>query len=427
MKGWFSNGMNRITRLQTFLIIAIAFLIGVYVGTNKVSLDWKNYKPSLKVISKEPPASISTVNFQSFWQVWQKLEGSYYDKTKLDPQKMLNGAISGMVESLDDPFTVYLPPTQNNDFKQGLAGQFQGIGAELGTKDKRIIVIAPLNGSPAQKAGVRAGDIILKVDGQSTESWNLPKAVEEIRGPKGSSVVLNILHKDEKAPRDIKITRDVITIKSVDGYVKKIKDIDEIKIPPQIAEKRVVYISLSQFGDNTNQEWLSLVNKLNLEQKKLGAEGLIFDLRNNPGGYLSDASFIASEFLEMGQSVVIQDKANGEQNTLKANRRGLFTSMPMIVLINKGSASASEIVAASLRDHSRAKLLGETSFGKGTIQEATDLGDGAGLHITIAKWLTPNGDWVNGSGLKPDIEVEFDTKDVAHDAQLERAIVELVK
>ena len=159
----------------------------------------------------------------------------------------------------------------------------------------------------------------------------------------------------------------------------------------------------------------------------MGAEGLIFDLRNNPGGYLSDASFIASEFLEMGQSVVIQDKANGEQNTLKANRRGLFTSIPMIVLINKGSASASEIVAASLRDHSRAKLLGETSFGKGTIQEATDLGDGAGLHITIAKWLTPNGDWVNGSGLKPDIEVEFDTKDVAHDAQLERAIVELVK
>ena len=136
--------------------------------------------------------------------------------------------ISGIVESLDDPFTVYLPPTQNNDFKQGLAGQFQGIGAELGTKDKRIIVIAPLNGSPAQKAGVRAGDIILKVDGQSTESWNLPKAVEEIRGPKGSSVVLNILHKDEKAPRDIKITRDVITIKSVDGYVKKIKDIDII-------------------------------------------------------------------------------------------------------------------------------------------------------------------------------------------------------
>lgn len=420
--------MKRTGYLQTFLIIAISILVGIYIGTNKVSLDWKNYKPSLNILSKEPPSSLSDVNFQTFWQVWQKIEGSYYDKTKLDQQKMINGAISGMVESLDDPFTLYLQPTQNSDFKQGLAGQFQGIGAELGTKDKRIIVIAPLNGSPAQKAGIRAGDTILKVDGTNTDNWTLAKAVEQIRGPKGSSVTLNIIHKDEKSSKDIKITRDVITIKSVDGYIKKAKKVEGIKVPEDLAENKVIYVSLSQFGDNTNQEWLAIINKLAVEARGDNSiKGLIFDLRNNPGGYLTDASFIASEFLQEGKAVVIEEHGNGDKNTLYAARKGLFTDIPMIVLINKGSASASEIVAGALRDNSRARLLGETSFGKGTIQEASDLGNGAGLHITIAKWLTPNGTWVNGLGLAPDISVGLDIKDIAHDAQLERAVVELVK
>ena len=418
---------GRFGKFQIILLVLIAALIGYYAGVTKINLEWKNYKPSAQVSSKEPPPTISHIDFSSFWTVWQKIETDYYDKTKLDPQKMLNGAIEGMVRSLGDPFTTYLPPTQNDNFKQGLAGQFQGIGAELGLEENRIIVVAPLNGSPAQKAGIRAGDTILEVDGESTFNWSLSQAVEKIRGPKGSEVTLTILHKGDQKTTKIKIIRDVITIESVVYWVKKIGEIEGINIRDS-KDKRVAYIGLSQFGDNTNEEWTSAINKLSLETSGgKNIEGLILDLRNNPGGYLSDAAFISSEFIERGSVVVIEEEAGGKRSTLTADRKGLFLDVPLIILINKGSASASEIVAGALRDHKRVKLIGEISFGKGTIQKAEDLGNGAGLHITIAKWLTPNGEWVNETGLKPDIEVAVDQKDLSHDSQLERAVLELIK
>lgn len=420
--------MQRIPRIQLLLIVLISLLIGYYFGINKINFDWKNFKPKITVASKAPPSNItSNVNFDQFWIVWQKLESDYYDKTKLDSQKMLNGAISGMVGSLDDPFTVYLPPVQNDNFKEGLAGQFQGIGAELGLKDKQIIVISPLKGSPAINAGIKAGDAILEVDGSPTSSWTLSQAVEKIRGPKGTSVTLTILGRDQKTAKEIKIVRDVITVKSVDAWVKKVKDVEDVKLDKSLNEEKIAYISLSQFGDNTNSEWLSAINQLNLDiNKEKNVKGVIFDLRNNPGGYLTDAVFIASEFLKEGSSVVVQEE-NGEQEALKSNRRGLLTETAVIILINKGSASASEIVAGALRDNDRATLVGETSFGKGTIQQAEDLGGGAGLHVTIAKWLTPNKIWVNGKGLEPDIVVALNSKEPERDTQLEKAIQELVK
>ena len=420
--------MQRVSRIQLLLVVIIALLIGYYFGINKINFDWKNYRAEITVAGKAPPSNISSnADFSQFWLVWEKLESSYYDKTKLDPQKMLNGAISGMVGSLDDPFTVYLPPVQNDNFKQGLAGQFQGIGAELGLKDKQIIVISPLKGSPAIKAGVRAGDAILEVDGNPTSSWTLSQAVEKIRGPKGTPVALTILSRDQKTAKEIKIIRDVITVKSVDAWVKKVKDIEGVKLNKALNEEKVAYISLSQFGDNTNSEWLSAINQLNLDiNKEKNVKGAIFDLRNNPGGYLTDAVFIASEFLKEGSDVVIQEE-NGEQEVLRSNRKGLLTDIPVIILINKGSASASEIVAGALRDNGRATLVGETSFGKGTIQQAEDLGGGAGLHVTIAKWLTPNKTWVNGKGLEPDITVVLNSKEPDRDTQLEKAIQELVK
>lgn len=419
--------MQRNPRIQFLLIILISLLVGYYFGINKINFDWKNYHPQVSVTSKEPPPALSSVDFTQFWNVWEKIQADYYDKTKIDPQKMLNGAISGMVGSLDDPFTLYLPPTQNDNFKQGLAGQFQGIGAELGMKDKNIIVIAPLNGSPAQKAGVKAGDIILAVDGKTTSSWTLAQAVEKIRGPKGTSVVLTVAHKDQAQTKDLKIVRDVITVKSVQGWVKKVKDIDSVKLDKQFADSSVAYVSLSQFGDNTNSEWLTVVNQLTIDiNKQKDIKGVVFDLRNNPGGYLTDAVFIASEFLTEGNTVVLEDDKTG-RTTLKANRHGLLTDKTIVVLINKGSASASEIVAGALRDNQRAKLIGETSFGKGTVQQAEDLGSGAGLHVTIAKWLTPNETWVNGKGLTPDISVALDPKTPERDTQLEKAVLELVK
>jgi carboxyl-terminal processing protease len=321
-----------------------------------------------------------------------------------------------------------LPPVRNTDFKQELAGQFEGIGAELGMKDKQLIVVAPLDGSPAQKAGLKAGDAILKVNNQPTFSWTLGQAVEKIRGPKGSDVTLEVLQKDQPSTKTIKIVRDTITVKSVVGWVKKVKDVDALgsDFKKQNGEKKVAYIRLSQFGDNTNNEWVSVVDSLQNQIKQDSTvSGIVLDLRNNPGGYLTEAEFIASEFIKSGV-VVYQD--NGiDKKPYPVNRVGNLLDTPLVVLINKGSASASEIVAGALRDHNRAKLIGEQSFGKGTIQTAEDLGNGAGLHITIAKWLTPNETWVHGKGLTPDISVEVDTKDQARDAQLEKAIEELVK
>ncbi len=424
--------MRRIKSLQLIVLLVVSGLLGYYFGVNSVKLSWKNYQPSLSVINKEAPAALSNVDFSTFWNVWQRLETNYYDKTKLNAQKMINGAIEGMTASLDDPYTMYLPPTQNTNFKDGLAGQFSGIGAELGTKDKQIIVIAPLAGSPAEKAGIKAGDFILKVDGESTADWTLPATVDKIRGPKGTSVALTILHKDADKPLDIKIVRDTITVKSVVGWVKSAKDVEGINISKDLTNK-IAYIRLSQFGDGTNNDWTSIVNDINLKmQGDKSIKGLILDLRNNPGGYLTDAVFISSEFLQQGAPVVLEEQAQGVRNTLSVTRRGIIYDLPIIVLINKGSASASEIVSGALRDNkvngkSRAILIGETSFGKGTIQQADDLGNGAGLHITIAKWLTPNGTWVHGVGLTPDIEVKLDEKDPSHDSQLEKAVLQLVK
>lgn len=419
--------MKKLSGFQILLIVLITFFVGYYFGVTKISFDWKSYKPQIRAISKEPPAHITNVDFSQFWTVWEKLQANYYDKSKLDSQKMLNGAIEGMVGSLGDPFTIYLPPSQNTNFKQGLAGQFSGIGAELGTKDKDIIVISPLDGSPAQKAGVKAGDVILKVDNESTLGWSLSTAVEKIRGPKDSFVTLTVLHRDDKKETEIRIKRDIITVKSVTGYVKKVKDIEQVQSSNfKAPDQSVAYIRLSQFGDDTNKDWVALIDKVNSDiEKENDFKGIVFDLRNNPGGYLTDAVFIASEFLSEGDSVVLEE-TTFDRRTLSVTREGKFLDIPVVVLVNKGSASASEIVAGALQDHKRAKLVGETSYGKGTIQQAEDFGNGAGIHITVAKWLTPSGTWVNEKGLTPDINVPFNASDKT-DVQLEKAIEELLK
>jgi carboxyl-terminal processing protease len=419
------------TRLRQVLFVIIAGLIGYYVGVNKIAVDWHNYQPHVEITSKEPPSSLQHADFTLFWTVMQKIEDSYYDRKAIDAQKMLNGAISGMVGSLDDPYTMYLPPQQNQNFKQGLAGKFEGIGAELGMKGKQIIVVAPLDGSPAQKAGVKAGDAIIKVDDQVTAGWTLQQTVDKIRGPKGSPVTLTVVHKSDDKPVDLKIVRDTITVSSLTSWVKKVKDISEISSSADAlkvaADDKVAYIRLSQFGDSTNDDWKKLVPGIAHQiQADSSIKGIVFDLRNNPGGYLTDAVYIVSEFVKSGAAVLQEDR-NGERKPFPVTGDGQLTDVPVVVLINKGSASASEIVAGALRDHERAKLVGETSFGKGTIQQAEDLGGGAGLHVTIAKWLTPNGTWVHLKGLTPDITIPVDEKDPSHDKQLEGAIEELVK
>lgn len=422
--------------MRFILVVIIALLIGYSVGVNKITLDWQNYKPHIEVTSKEPPSGIIRLDLTSFWNVLDKVETFYYDKTKIDSQKILNGAISGMVASLDDPYTMYLPSEPNIQFKNALAGKFEGIGAELGLKGKQIIVISPLDGSPAQKAGVKPGDMIIKVDNQLTYGWTLNQAVEKIRGTKGTPVILSIVRKAGESAKDIKVIRDEIKVKSVSSWKKKIKDIDEIHVSnilKPLSGNEVLYVRVSQFGDSTNDEWVEAINALNVQLSDKGEiKGIVLDLRNNPGGYLAHAQFIASEFLPIGKKVVIQESGIGNREELLVKRNGLLLNMPLVVLINKGSASASEIVAGALHDQKRAKLVGETSFGKGTIQTAEDLGDGSGLHITIAKWLTPNGTWIHNDGvppdgIDPDVKVDVDKNDQSHDLQLEKAIETLVQ
>ncbi len=427
--------LKRNSKIRFILAVLVAALAGYTVGVTKIDIDFKNYQPKVEIASKEPPASVTQVDFSPMWQVLSQIEQNYYDKNAIDAQKILNGAIQGMVASLDDPYTVYLPPQENTDFKQGLAGKFEGIGAELGMRDNQIIIVAPLDGSPAKAAGVGVEDAILSVDNKSTAGWTLREAVDRIRGPKGTEVMLTLLAAGSNQPRDVKIVRDTITLKSLTSWTKSVKDIEGIEqtnILKNAADKKIIYIRLSQFGDTTNGEWLTLANELDRKLKEDGSiEGVVFDLRNNPGGYLNDAVYIVSEFVKSGTAVMQEDR-EGDRREFKVSGKGLLTNVPLVVLINKGSASASEIVAGAIRDNDRGVLVGTASFGKGTIQQADDLGGGAGLHVTIAKWLTPDGTWVgngkDGDGLVPDIEVDLpEDPDILRDTQLELAIEELIK
>ncbi|RJQ24844.1 S41 family peptidase [Candidatus Parcubacteria bacterium] len=431
-----------LTFFQVVALILISSILGYFYGTNNIGLQWKNYKPIAIIDSKNPPDG-GRLDMSLFYDVLDKVNSKYYDKGKIDPQKLTYGAISGMLGSLEDPYTSFFPPKENTSFKTQLAGEFSGIGAELGmSNDNRVTVVSPLDNSPAYKAGIRAGDIIVKVDGKDTSGWTLAQAVENIRGPKGSKVNLGILHEKQKDSVDVSIVRDVIVVKSVTGWVKNVKcnedkceRVDEgsvlgSKVKDQNAS--VAYIRLSQFGDKTNNEWVLLISSLSQDIKKqTNFKGIILDVRNNPGGYLKDAVFIASEFLKNG-NVVIQENSSGDRYEMSVVRRGVFTDYPLVVLVNRGSASASEIVAGALRDHRKIKLVGEKTFGKGTIQEATDVDSGASVHISVAKWLTPNGIWVDKKGLEPDVKVEFDgdsfKKDpLGFDNQVQKAMMELLK
>jgi len=432
--------MRRIFKLhffQVILIVLISIGIGYGLGRFQISARWENFKPIVEIKNQNLPTEQS-LDMGLFYKVLGEINEKYYDKSKIDTTKLLYGAISGMLESLDDPYTSFFPPKENESFKSQLAGEFSGIGAELSLNDeKQVTVVSPLDGSPAKAAGIKEGDIIAKVDGQSTFGWDLAKAVETIRGERGTTVLLSVLHEGEDEIKDIKITRDTIEIKSVTSWFRSFScdnnSCDQKTDCPNCTD--IAYIRLSQFGEKTNDEWLTQVNSL---MPKINASknfgGVIVDVRSNPGGILDDAVYIASEFIEPGKTVVLQEDGRGRRTPLTVQRTGVMRDIPVIILTNKGSASASEILAGALRDHNRANLLGEKTFGKGTIQQPVDVDHGGSIHITVAKWLTPNGVWVNDKeGLTPDIIEEYDASASAKfeeeklDNQILRAVEELNK
>lgn len=410
-------------------LIILLLAVGILIGGIGYRLGERHAfsKPTLtttSIVNEEAPSTIR-VDFSLFWDVWQRLRTYYIDAASMDTQKMVWGAISGMVNSLDDPYTVFLPPKENKEFKEDIGGSFDGIGAQLGLIENKIIIQAPIKGSPAEAAGLKPMDWIMKVNDEETVGWTLNQAVSKIRGPKGTKVTLTILHDKSQKPEEIAIVRDEIVIQSVESWTSlpsEIKGISGI-IPAKLAASKnyIAYLYLSRFGDRTNEEWLTAVDEIVAKTASLGSKGLILDLRNNPGGYLDGSVFIASEFIKSGV-VVTQTNSDGTKETLSVDRKGKLTDIPLVVLINKGSASAAEIVAGALKDHKRAKIVGETSFGKGSVQTPQELSGGSGLHITTGKWLLPNGDWINKKGIAPDVEVKLDSPEATHDAQLLKAV-----
>lgn len=389
-------------------IFSLAFIIVIFGSGYK--LGQQQY---LNNLQKQFNLPNSFNNNQTFSKVLDILQKKYVDKQKINQEKILYGAIKGAVASLNDPYTFFLTPEENRQSKDDLQGKFEGIGAQLGLKNGRITVIAPLKNSPAEKSGVKAGDFINAVDGKKTDGWTLNQAVSKIRGPKGTKVKLTIERNNKELT--INIIRDEIHVSSVELLYKN----------------NVAILKLNQFGENTNDEWDKAVDEIKNQYDQKKIKGMILDLRDNPGGYLESSVYIASEFLNIGKVVVKQQSANQSLNYY-VERNGRLLDIPLVVLINQGSASASEILAGALRDYKRAKLVGEKSFGKGSVQEAIDLDQGAGIHVTVAKWILPNGDWINEKGINPDIEVknEVDEKNTLtpdNDKQLEAALKVLLE
>lgn len=408
---------NNLTNLFLFLSLIIFFFgaghrLGEYQERQKFNKRL-NLQPS--VTQFNPYIKKDSIDFSLFWEVWDKLEQKYIDKKKINLNKMIYGAIKGLVSSLEDPYTFFLTPEENKQSKDDLQGKFEGIGAQLGLKDSRIIIVAPLKDSPAAKAGLKAGDFINKVDGQSTTNWTLNEAVSKIRGPKKTKVVLTI--EREKKEKDYEIIRDEIDVPSVELTFER---------------SNIAYIKINQFGDNTYNQWDQVVDEILTKNKQTLIRGIIIDLRDNPGGYLEGAVYLASEFLSRGSLIVRQESTTYPNKNYYSTRNGRLQQFSLIILVNKGSASASEIMAGALRNHKKATLVGEKTFGKGSVQEALDLKEGAGLHLTVAKWILPNGDWINSKGINPDIEITNEVKEGntltrGQDKQLEKAIELLLK
>lgn len=389
--------------LATLLISIATFYGGYYLGKRGYLFELRKNPPRVEVINQYPDDQ--QVDFALFWEVWDEVSAKYLLRP-VDPQEMMYGAIRGMVSSLGDPYTSYLPPELNESVNNSLNGTYQGIGAELAIRDGQLIIVAPLDGSPASKAGVRAGDKILEIEGTSTIGITLTEAVTKIRGESGTSISLK-LQRDDESPFDLSIERGVINVESVSWEDKG---------------EGTVYIRVSRFGGDTNKNWAKTVAEINSQVEEL--DSLVVDLRGNPGGYLASAEYLAEEFFT-GDPVVFEEDAVGNQVPYKAQRVGAFDDIPgVFVLIDGGSASASEILAAALRSNAEAVLIGSQSFGKGTIQDVVDFEDGSAAHITVKKWLTPEKEWIHDVGIKPDFEIERTSEDInaGIDKQLEKAI-----
>ena len=384
----------------------IVFVLGYSLGFGAGKVD--NFlRPSLtKEIFNKDKGKPEALDFALFWDAWNMLHQKYVGT--LDDSKLIYGAIQGMVAGTGDPYSSFLTPDEAKRFAEDLSGSFSGIGVELGIRNSQLTIIAPLAGSPAERAGLKAKDAILKIDGKDTTEMSFDEAVAAIRGPEGTKVKLTI-ERAETNNFEVEITRATIKVESV-KY--------------RVVNGNLGVIEVSQFGSDTSSLFSSIADRVQREKPK----GLIIDLRNNPGGYLDTSVELASYFVKTGNVVVYEQSKNGDLKEYKAKDLAKLSGIPLVVLTNGGSASASEIFAGAIKDLGLGKLVGEKTFGKGSVQELDDMPGGSEIRITIAHWLTPKKSEINGKGIDPDFPITRSQadEDAGRDPQMDKAI-ELLK
>jgi len=416
MKDTFTSGCRvLLIALVGLAVTGAAFVTGFGAGAVVAPLS-----PALSSTGLEPPrwlplpTATPTVSlepseeegeaFDLFWEVWHILEEEYYG-TLPDEKEMTYGAIRGVLDTLDDQNTVFFDPDMAAIMREDMSGSFEGIGAFVRMReDGRLMIAAPIEGQPAEAAGLRAGDIVLEADGVLLEGMNVYEAIQHIRGPEGSFVRLKILREDTAEPFIVEIERASIPMPTVDA---------------EMLDGGIAYVKLYEFNSLASAQLKSTLEELLNESPR----GLIFDLRNNPGGFLDEAVNVTSQFISEGM-VLIERFSDETEEVYEARAGGLALEVPLVVLVNAGSASASEIVAGAIQDSGRGTLIGETTYGKGSVQLLHNLRDNSELRVTIARWFTPDGRLIHGEGLEPDILVELTSEDLDanRDPQLDRAV-----
>jgi len=386
------------------LYLAVIFTVASFLWGYRLGAHESRQRPSgsasgtVEFVNADADQSGGVIDFNLYWDVWNLIKDRYA-KQPVDEKKMFYGALSGMVASLGDPHSIFLEPVASEEFAQELSGKFEGIGAEIGIKKGNLVIIAPLPGSPSEKAGLLAGDRIIGIDEVDTTGMALDDAVSRIRGDKGTKVKLHILRGEEAEPRIFEIVRDTIAVQSV-----------KVTYAQSPKGKKLAIVKISHFNGDTFDRFLEAVTQI----ASRDIDGIVLDLRNNPGGYLDTSVQVLGEWVP-GEVAVSERYSDGTTHEHRASGRGRLAGIPTVVLVNGGSASASEIVSGALQDYGKAKLIGTQTFGKGSVQDLIDLDDGSSVKLTIAEWLTPKGNNINTAGITPDYVVDRTEQDYEDD------------
>jgi carboxyl-terminal processing protease len=400
-------------RIVYGIICVVVLIFSFYLGSIRGEVKGRN-----EALISIAPEGVTLTNeqFEPFWKVWSVLTEKYVEATTTDTQKRIWGAVQGLASSQGDPYTVFFPPEENKSFKSDIAGNFEGVGMEIAIKDNVLTVVSPIKNSPADKAGVKAGDKILKIDDKVTSDLTVEAAVKLIRGARGTSVKISFFREGATEPLEKVLTRDIIDIPTLETEIKSGTFI--IRLFSFTAQSPNLFrVALREFLQS-------------------GTNSLVIDLRGNPGGYLDAAWDIASWFLPAGEIIVTEDfGGKGENKVFRSKGYDVLNKYfgegkyKVAILVNNGSASAAEIVAGALREHGVAQLVGTKTFGKGSVQELVNITSDTSLKVTVARWLTPNGHNLSQDGLEPDIKVEITAKDVEAklDPQLDKALEILKK